>query len=102
VVDLTSGFAYQPTTPPVPTPPAPAPATPPPPAPATLPAQLGILEGLLGTWAGIGLNVIWRPSQPALGSDRFLEINMTAENLEFDLIPGTIPNRGLLQGDLIM
>jgi hypothetical protein len=29
-------------------------------------------------------------------------LNVTAESLEFDIIPGTIPNRGLLQGDLFM
>jgi hypothetical protein len=57
---------------------------------------------MVGTWVGTGLNIIWRPSQPALGSDHFLEINLTSETLEFDIIPGTIPNRGLLQGDLMM
>jgi hypothetical protein len=94
-MELAPGFAYQPTTPPVPTPaPAPVPAVPPP--------DLGALEGLVGSWAGRGLNTIWRPNQPATGSDRFLEINVTQENLEFDVIPGTIPNRGLLQGDLLM
>jgi len=36
------------------------------------------------------------------GSDRFLELNVTSETLEFDTIPGTIPNRGFLQGDLEM
>jgi hypothetical protein len=48
------------------------------------------------------LNVIWRPTQPATGSDRFLEINLTSETIEFDAIPGDIPNRGLLQADLTM
>lgn len=88
-MDLTPGWAFQPTTPPTPVPPAPAP-------------DLGSLQGLAGTWAGSGLNTIWRPNQPAQGSDRFLEINLTSENLEFDVVPGTIPNRGFLQGDLIM
>jgi len=94
-MELTSGFAFQPTTPPVPTPaPTPVAAVPPP--------DLGALQGLLGSWAGSGLNTIWRPNQPATGSDRFLEINVTQEILEFEVIPGTIPNRGLLQGDLFM
>jgi hypothetical protein len=42
------------------------------------------------------LNLIWRPTQPASGSGRFLEINLTTETIEFDVIPGVIPNRGLL------
>jgi hypothetical protein len=63
---------------------------------------LGLLEGLTGTWAGTGLNFIWRPTQPATGNDHFLEINVTAESLEFESIPGDIPNRGLLQPDLLM
>jgi hypothetical protein len=94
-MELVPGFAYQPTTPPIPTP-APVPV------PAVAPPDLGALQGLVGSWAGAGFNTIWRPTQPATGSDRFLEINVTAENLEFDVIPGTIPNRGLLQGDLFM
>ncbi len=61
-----------------------------------------LLEGLLGKWSGTGLNLIWRPTQPASGSDRFLEINVTTETIEFDVIPGDIPNRGLLQADLTM
>ena len=56
----------------------------------------------MGKWTGTGLNIIWRPTQPASGSDRFLEINVTSETLEFDVIPGDIPNRGLLQADLTM
>lgn len=92
-------FAYQPT-PPVP-PPTPPPTPAPPPSPGPNAALVG-LEGLLGKWSGTGLNLIWRPAQPASGSDRFLEINVTAEILEFDVIPGDIPNRGLLQPDLTM
>lgn len=93
------GFSYQPT-PPVPAP-SPTPTPAPPPAPEQNPG-LGLLEGLLGKWAGTGLNIIWRPQQPIAGSDRFLEINITDEALEFDVIPGVIPNRGLLQADLTM
>ncbi|HZT93906.1 MAG TPA: heme-binding protein [Gaiellaceae bacterium] len=99
-MQLDPNFAYQPTPP---TPPAPTP--PPPPAPPPSPGpnpELGLLEALIGTWQGTGLNVIWRPDQPASGSDRFLEINLTSENLAFEVIPGDIPNRGLLQPDLTM
>ena len=98
-MQLNSSFSYQPT-PPAPTPtPPPVPAPPPPPGPNP---GLGLLEGLLGKWSGAGLNLIWRPTQPASGSDRFLEINLTTETIEFDVIPGDIPNRGLLQADLTM
>jgi hypothetical protein len=81
-------FAYQPTTPPVPNPP-----------PA--PPSLGVLEQLIGTWKGSGFNTVWRPNHTP-GQDRFLELNLTQETLAFTEIPGTIPNRGFLQGDLFM
>jgi hypothetical protein len=65
--------------------------------------DLGLLEGLKGTWTGRGFNVIWRPFQggPA-DQDRFLELNLTQETLRFEEIPGAIPNRGLLQPDITM
>lgn len=98
-MELDPGFSYSPT-PPVPPPaPQPTPAPAPPPGPD---ASLGLLESLLGTWSGTGLNIIWRPKQPASGSDHFLEINVTEESLEFERIPGDIPNRGFLQPDLQM
>jgi hypothetical protein len=70
--------------------------------PEQLPASnlLGPLSMLKGVWNGRGFNQIWRPFQPALGSDRFLELNETLETLEFVEIPGDIPNRGLLQPDI--
>jgi len=96
-----AGFTYQPTTPVVaPTPPSPAPAPGPAPAPSPL-NRLGPLAGLVGKWAGTGFNAIWRPDHTA-GTDRFLELNMTIETLTFEAIDGDIPNRGLLQDDLIM
>jgi hypothetical protein len=66
-------------------------------------SPLGLLEGLKGTWAGAGFNVIWRPfhGTPA-DQDRFLELNLTYETLRFEEIPGPIPNRGLLQADINM
>lgn len=92
---LEPDFAYQPT-PPAPTP-SPSPASPP-----SVEPGLGILISLVGKWAGTGLNLIWRPQQPDSGSDHFLEINRTEDSIEFDGIPGGIPNRGLLQADLTM
>jgi len=61
---------------------------------------LGPLAALPGTWKGHGFNTIWRPHHP--GQDRFLELNLTKETLEFEEIPGEIPNRGLLQKDINM
>lgn len=51
---------------------------------------------------GKGFNAIWRPNVLSSGQDRFLELNLTEETLEFDEIPGLIPNRGLLQPDIQM
>jgi hypothetical protein len=62
---------------------------------------LGPLAGLAGKWSGRGFNVIWRPNHTP-GQDRFLELNVTSEQLEFDIVSGPIPNRGLLQDDMNM
>lgn len=59
---------------------------------------LGALTDLNGTWVGTGFNQIWRPFHGA--QDRFLQLNLTLETLQFDNIPGAIPNRGLLQADI--
>lgn len=69
----------------------------PPPVPAN---PLGPLADLPGTWIGNGFNQIWRPFNPKTTSDRFLELNLTEEVLEFSKSVGTIPNRGLLQPDI--
>jgi len=62
---------------------------------------LGPLQHLPGKWTGRGFNQIWRPFHSLNPSvDHFLELNLTIENLEVDRIPGTIPNRGFLQGDI--
>ena len=58
------------------------------------------IDVLLGRWEGRGFNQIWRPFFGVPRQDRFLELNETAEILEFDIIPGDIPNRGLLQADV--
>jgi hypothetical protein len=63
---------------------------------------LGPLADLPGTWVGTGFNTIWRPHFPADTQDRFLELNLTSETLEFEAIPGKIPNRGLDQKDINM
>lgn len=64
-------------------------------------AQLVGPDGL-GRWEGAGFNTIWRPHPLAEGHDRFLELNLTSEKLEFTAIPGKIPNRGLLMPDINM
>lgn len=62
---------------------------------------LGPLGILKGTWKGHGFNQIWRPFRGAPpAQDRFLELNQTVETLQFEEIPGDIPNRGLLQADI--
>lgn len=68
-------------------------------APAANP--LGPLAGLAGKWTGRGFNVIWRPNHTP-GQDRFLELNVTTEQLDLAAINGPIPNRGLLQPDISM
>jgi hypothetical protein len=65
-----------------------------------IPSPLGPLALLQGTWSGKGFNTIWRPH--FTGQDRFLELNLTQETLEFTAISGPIPNRGLLQQDINM
>ena len=69
--------------------------------------DLGPLAQLAGPdgkrkWEGSGFNTIWRPHPLAEGHDRFLELNLTSEKLEFTTIPGKIPNRGLLMPDINM
>jgi hypothetical protein len=64
-------------------------------------SPLGPLAPLAGNWSGRGFNVIWRPNHTA-GQDRFLELNVTSEQLEFTAIPGSIPNRGFHQPDINM
>ena len=67
-------------------------------APTQMRSLLGPLALLPGTWKGRGFNQIWRPFHGS--QDRFLELNETIETLEFEEIPGDIPNRGLLQADV--
>ena len=90
-MELAADFGYNPD-------PSPPPPAPPPPAPG----DPGLLAGLQGKWTGAGFNAIWRPNALTSGQDRFLELNLTSETLEFTPIPGAIPNRGLLQPDIQM
>lgn len=84
---LTPGFAF----------------TPLPDAPIGPEQTYGWLYLLPGHWAGSGFNMIWRPFHDPQGKqDHFLELNLTNETIDFALIEGAIPNRGLLQPDIKM
>jgi hypothetical protein len=68
--------------------------------PITTALNLGPLASLVGSWRGSGFNTIWRPdnpeSQPLNGTTRrFLELNLTHDSFNFQVIPGVVPNRGL-------
>ena len=94
-MELEPNFSFKPQ-PPIVAPPI---STPPVSTPSSSP--LGALSALVGKWSGSGFNVIWRPNHTP-GQDRFLELNRTVETMEFVEIPGSIPNRGLLQPDIVM
>src|SRR6516165_6714732 len=91
-MDLAADFSFQP---------LPAVQTPVAAPSSKIASPLGPLAGLAGKWVGRGFNVIWRPDSVS-GQDRFLELNVTSEQLEFSPISGPIPNRGFLQGDINM
>jgi hypothetical protein len=78
------------------------------PAPAP---SLGPLADFVGDWAGSGFNTIFRPDStrtptplpvPVSGSDNVLELNLTTETLSFSSSLGSVPNRGLVQGDVFL
>jgi len=75
--------------------------------------DLGGIAGFVGTFSGNGLNTIFRPQDfavsptplpnPATGpNDNILEINLTEETLAFSKALGSIPNRGMVQGDAFL
>ncbi|HEY4992564.1 MAG TPA: hypothetical protein VII33_10840, partial [Nakamurella sp.] len=75
--------------------------------------DLGGIAGFVGTFRGSGLNTIFRPQDfavtptplpnPANGpNDNILEINLTEETLAFSKALGSIPNRGMVQGDAFL
>ncbi|MGP7995853.1 MAG: heme-binding protein [Streptosporangiaceae bacterium] len=61
---------------------------------------LGPLAGLAGSWSGQGFNAIWRPHRGA--SDHFLELNVTSDQIDLEVINGQIPNRGLVTAQIFM
>src|SRR5438105_4150541 len=64
---------------------------------------LGSLSQLPGHWVGEGFNSIWRPHDVTTSAqDRFLELNLTSEQIVFTEINGDIPNRGLFMPDIAM
>jgi len=65
-----------------------------------LPPSLGAIAAFKGTWAGNGFNTIFRPHEP--GSDNILELNLTHETLAFSPSLGSVPNRGMVQGDVFL
>lgn len=79
------------------------------PAPAPAP-DLGPLAAFTGNWHGNGFNTIFRPNntvtptplpQP-VGGDNILELNLTSETLSFSSSLGSVPNRGMVQGDIFL
>jgi hypothetical protein len=66
---------------------------------AALATELGPLNDLPGRWNGAGFNLIARPHF-GQGPDRFIELNLTHETLEFTTIGSPIPNRGSDQADI--
>jgi hypothetical protein len=75
--------------------------------------NLGPIADFTGKFSGNGLNTIFRPQNfaasptplpnPAQGpNDNILELNLTAETLEFSDAIGSIPNRGFVQGDIFL
>jgi hypothetical protein len=74
------------------------------------PPDLGPLAAFVGAWQGNGFNTIFRPDSqqtptplpiPA-GGDNVLELNLTAESLSFSPSLGSVPNRGMVQGDVFL
>jgi hypothetical protein len=78
---------------------------------ATLAPDLGALADFAGNWTGTGFNTIFRPNStetptelpggPAQG-DNVLELNLTQETLSFSPSLGSVPNRGMVQGDTFL
>jgi hypothetical protein len=71
-------------------------------APPSISATVGLgpLAALAGNWSGQGFNAIWRPHRG--NSDHFLELNVTNDQIDLEVINGLIPNRGLVQPQIFM
>jgi hypothetical protein len=74
---------------------------------------LGPLAAFVGTWRGRGFNTIFRPQNvakspthlphPGTGpNDNILELNLTRESLAFSPSLGSVPNRGMVEGDAFL
>src|SRR6476661_2642949 len=75
--------------------------------------DLGAIASFTGTFKGTGFNTIFRPQDfavtptplpnPTHGpDDNILELNLTEEILSFSPALGSIPNRGMVQGDVFL
>lgn len=80
------------------------------PIPLPIAPPLGAIAAFAGTWTGSGFNTIFRPQSaatptplpvPAPG-DNVLELNLTQETLSFSPPLGSVPNRGMVQGDMFL
>ena len=80
-------------------------------APIPAPPSLGPLAAFTGEWAGSGFNTIFRPDStktptpfpiPVPGTDNVLELNLTSESMSFSPSLGSVPNRGMVQGDIFL
>ncbi|MBD5635090.1 MAG: hypothetical protein IAI49_11490, partial [Candidatus Eremiobacteraeota bacterium] len=69
------------------------------PSSADVSANLGLLDGLEGSWRGHGFNLIARPDREG-DANLYLELNLTDETLNFERIGSSIPNRGFAMGDI--
>jgi hypothetical protein len=71
---------------------------------------LGPLQHFTGTFTGAGFNTIFRPQSTAtptqlptqVSGDNVLELNLTSEILSFSKSLGSVPNRGMVQGDIFL
>jgi hypothetical protein len=81
----------------------------------TPPPSLGPLAAFTGTFRGHGFNTIFRPDSAATPTplpvpqpppppphDNVLELNLTSETLSFSKSLGSVPNRGMVQGDIFL
>ncbi|HEY5182987.1 MAG TPA: hypothetical protein VIJ07_25015, partial [Dermatophilaceae bacterium] len=75
--------------------------------------DLGAIGSFTGTFRGAGFNSIFRPQDFAVTptrlpngakgpNDNILELNLTEETLAFSAPLGSIPNRGMAQGDVFL
>jgi hypothetical protein len=83
-------------------------------APALPAPSLGPLAAFTGTFRGSGFNTIFRPDSAATPTklpipvpgfpvnDNVLELNLTLETLSFSQGLGSVPNRGMGQGDIFL